>query len=65
MYSYCMRKCRQCPGCELFNPTMKITELVYKFPINALFNVLHVNGYKAGKHFNFEGTVLTLLLPVA
>ena len=56
MYTYCVRKCKQCPGCALSNPTMKINELVYKFPIDAPFNVLHVDGYKAGKHFNFEGT---------
>ena len=56
MYSYCVHKCRQCPGYALSNPTMKITELVYKFPIEAPFNVLHADGYKTGKHFNFEGT---------
>ena len=56
MYSYCVRKCCQCPGCALSNPTMKITELVYKFHIDAHFNVLCIDGYKAGSHFNFEGT---------
>ena len=55
-YSYYVRKCKQCPGCALSNPTMKINELVYKFPIDVPFNVLHVDEYKAGKHFNFEGT---------
>ena len=56
MYSYCVRKCCQCTGCALSNPTMKITELVYKFPIEAPFNVLHVDGYKADAHFDFEST---------
>ena len=56
MYKYCMRTCWQCPGCALFNPTTKINRLVYKFPIDAPFNILHMYGYKAGVHFNFEGT---------
>ena len=59
MYKYCMRKCCQCPGCALYNPVVKINELVYKFPINAPFNVLHVDGYKAGAHFNLGGASCT------
>ena len=56
MYKYCMHKYRQCPGCALFNSTMKINKLAYEFPIDVPFNVLHVDGYKPCAHFNFEGT---------
>ena len=35
---------------------MKTNELVYKFPIDAPFNISHVDGYNASAHFNFEGT---------
>ena len=63
MYKYCMRKCRQCPGCALSNPTIKINGRVYKFQIDAPFNIFHVDGYTSGAHFNFEGT--GSYLPVA
>ena len=35
---------------------MKINELVYNFPIDSLFFVLHVDGYKAGAHKINVGT---------
>jgi hypothetical protein len=49
MYSYVKRMCSACPGCALSNPTKaKSSELVYNFPIEAPFMVLHVDVYMAG-----------------
>ena len=56
MYTYCVHIYCQFPNCVLSNPTTKINELVYKLLINAPFNILHVNCYKAGTHFKFGGT---------
>ncbi len=39
------------------NPTRGDSkELLYDFPIEALFLVLHINGYKAGKELGFKGS---------
>jgi hypothetical protein len=57
MYSYVKRMCAACPGCALSNPTKtKSSELVYNFPIEAPFMVLHVDAYMAGAHSGFEGS---------
>ena len=56
MWSYVERMCNACPGCALANATHRpSSELVYNFPIDALFRVLFVDGYSAGKHASFEG----------
>lgn len=56
MYSYITKMCKACPGCTLSNPTRsKSAELVYNFPIEAPFMVLHIDGYMAGKQASFEG----------
>ena len=62
---YCMRRCKQCPGCALSTSTMKINKLLYKFQINKPFDIFHVDGYKAGAHVNFKALAATPLLPVA
>jgi hypothetical protein len=57
MYSYIKKMCAACPGCALSNPTKaKSSELVYNFPIEAPFLVLHVDAYMAGAHSGFEGS---------
>ena len=33
-----------------------MSELCYKFPVEAPFLVLHVSGFQAGVHSNFEGS---------
>jgi len=39
------------------NPTRsKSSELVYNFPIEAPFMVLHIDAYMAGKHTGFKGS---------
>jgi hypothetical protein len=49
--------CQVCPGCALFNPNHgKLSELVYNFPIEAPFLVMHFDVYAAGKHAGFEGS---------
>jgi hypothetical protein len=61
MYLYVKKMCAACPGCALSNPTKaKSSELVYNFPIKALFLVLHVDAYMAGAHSGFEGSKLYL-----
>jgi hypothetical protein len=56
MYSYIKKMCQACPGCALSNPgCCTSSELVYHFPIEALFCVLFVDAYKAGNHASFEG----------
>jgi hypothetical protein len=57
MYSYITCMCHSCPGCGLTNPTRtKSSKLVYNFPIEALFLVLHINSYQAGKKLGFKGS---------
>ena len=54
--------CRQCPGCALANRTKrKSSELLYSFPIEAPFRVLHIDGYYAGQFTGFEGSELYLV----
>jgi len=51
MYAYIKRMCQACPGCALANPTIsKSSELVYYFPVEAPFLVMHFDAYAAGKH---------------
>ncbi len=62
MYSYIKRVCLACPGCSLSNPTKsKSSKLVYNFPIEAPFMVLHVDAYMAGSHTGFEGSEMYLV----
>ncbi len=57
MYAYVKRMCVACPGCALSNPTRsKSSELVYNFPVEAPFLVMHFDAYVAGKHVGFEGS---------
>ena len=43
MWTYVKRMCAACPGCVLWNPMKaKSSKLVYNFPIEAPFMVLHV-----------------------
>eukprot|EP00956_Cyclotella_meneghiniana_P034897 scaffold109224_cov64-Cyclotella_meneghiniana.AAC.3 len=54
MYSYCVKLCSQCPGCALANrTTRRSSELIYRFPITAPFNVIHCDGFQAGAQLNF------------
>ncbi len=49
--------CQACPGCALANQTRsKSLELIYNFPIEAPFLVMHFNAYAAGHHTSFEGS---------
>ncbi len=62
MYSCVKGMCTACPGCALSNPTKcKSSKLVYNFPINAPFLVLHVDAYQAGSHSGFEGSDMYLV----
>ena len=55
MYGYIKRMCSVCPGCALSNPSRaRSSELVYNFPIEAPFLVIHFDAYVAGKHAGFE-----------
>jgi hypothetical protein len=57
MWTCVKRMCSACPGCALSNPTRaKSSKLVYNFPIEAPFMVLHVDAYMAGHHLGFEGS---------
>jgi hypothetical protein len=57
MYAYVKRMCATCPGCALSNPTRsKSSELVYNFPVEAPFLVMHFDAYVASKHVGFEGS---------
>jgi hypothetical protein len=57
MYSYISCMCHSCPGCALTNLTRaKSSKLIYNFPNEAPFLVLHINGYQAGKELGFEGS---------
>jgi hypothetical protein len=56
MYTYVKKMCSMCPGCALLNPKKaKLSKLVYNFPIEVPFLVLHIDTYKAGAHSGFEG----------
>jgi hypothetical protein len=62
MYSYIKRMCAACPGCTLSNAAKsKSNELVYNFPMEAPFMVLHVDAYMAGSHTGFEGSEVYLV----
>ena len=61
IFIYCAKCCKQCPRCALANQTHGISEVCYKFPVEAPFLVLHVDGYKAGVYTNFEGSVSYLI----
>jgi hypothetical protein len=62
MYAYVKRMCNACPGCALSNPNHgKSLELVYGFPIEAPFLVMHFNAYFAGKHSGFKGSEVYLI----
>jgi hypothetical protein len=62
MYAYIKRMCQACPGCALANPTLsKSSELVYNFPVEAPFLVMHFDAYAAGKHAGFEGSECYLI----
>jgi hypothetical protein len=57
MYAYIKRMCLACPGCVLSNPNRgKSSELVYNFPVEAQFLVMHFGAYAAGKHASFESS---------
>ena len=62
MYAYVKRMCQAFPGCALANPThRKSSELVYNFPVEALFVVMYFDAYASGKHAGFEGSECYLL----
>jgi hypothetical protein len=62
MYAYIKRMCQACPGCALANPTIsKSSELVYNFPVEAPFLVMHFDAYAAGNHASFDGSECYLL----
>jgi hypothetical protein len=62
MYAYVKQMCNACPSCALSNPNRsKSLELVYGFPIEALFLVMHFDAYSAGKHSGFEGSEVYLI----
>ena len=62
MYSYVKQKCQACPCCTLANPTCgKSSELVYSFPIEALFLVMFFDAYSAGKQAGYEGSECYLI----
>ncbi len=62
MYAYVKRMCNACPSCALSNPNRgKSSELVYGFPIEAPFFVMHFDAYSAGKHSGFEGSEVYLI----
>jgi hypothetical protein len=49
--------CQSFLNCALTNPTRsKLQELIYSFPVKALFMVLYINGYQAGATSGFEGS---------
>jgi hypothetical protein len=58
----CETMCQACPGCALANPTRsKSSELIYNFPIEAPFLVMHFNTYAAGTYAGFEGSECYLI----
>ncbi len=63
MYTYVKRMCHSCPGCALSNLTRgKSSELIYNFPIEAPFLVIHFDAYAAGKFSGFEGYHVYLIV---
>jgi hypothetical protein len=61
-FAYVKRMCNACLGCALSNPNRgKSSELVYGFPIEAPFLVMHFNAYSAGKHSGFKGSEVYLI----
>jgi hypothetical protein len=57
MYAFVKQMCQAFPGCALANPTQsKSSELIYNFPIEAPFLVMHFNTYAAGTYAGFEGS---------
>jgi hypothetical protein len=47
MFTFVKRMCNACPGCALSNPTRRLSsELVYNFPIQAPFVVMHFDAYR-------------------
>ena len=59
LYAYIKRMCQACPGCALANPTLsKSSELVYNFPVEAPFLVMHFDAYAAGKHAGLKYSTL-------
>ena len=57
MYTYVKKICAAWTGCAQANLTKaKSSKLVYNFPIEAPFLVLHADAYMVGKHSGFEGS---------
>ncbi len=57
MYAYVKRMCAAFPGCALANPIGgKSSKLVYNFPVEAPFLVMHFDVYVVGKQVGFEGS---------
>lgn len=62
VYAFVKRMCQACPGCALANPSRsKSSELIYNFPIEAPFLVMHFDAYSAGHHAGFEGSECYLI----
>jgi hypothetical protein len=62
MYAYVKRMCQACPSWALSNPSRgKCSELVYNFPIDASFLVMHFNPHIASKHAGFKGSDIYLI----
>ena len=62
MYTYIVKMCSTCPGCALSNPTCsKSSELIYGFPVEAPFKVMHFDGFSAGTQKGFEGNECFLI----
>ena len=62
MYSYITDMFKKFPGCALSNATKRrSSKLIYSFPIESPFKVIHIDGYTAGKHQSFEGDELYLV----
>jgi hypothetical protein len=57
IYSYISQMCQSCPSCALTNPNRsKTCKLIYSFPVEVPFLVLHINGYQVGAASGFEGS---------
>jgi hypothetical protein len=57
MFTYIQWICHSCPRCALTNLTQsKSREIIYNFPIEAPFIVLHINRYQAGRESGFVGS---------
>ena len=56
LYTNVKRMCNASPGCALSNPSKRVSsELVYNFPIQVPFMVMHFDAYTAGSHESFDG----------